>query len=37
MVAAVERYRQRQMSVLSETYHKKLEQIRDNYRQQVII
>ncbi|EFO27559.1 leucine Rich Repeat family protein [Loa loa] len=35
MVAAVERYRQRQMCMLSETYHKKLEQIRDNYRQQV--
>ncbi|KAM3723531.1 Immunoglobulin domain and leucine-rich repeat-containing protein [Dirofilaria immitis] len=35
MVAAVERYRQRQMTTLSETYHKKLEQIRDNYHQQV--
>uniref|UniRef100_A0A915Q2R8 Ig-like domain-containing protein n=1 Tax=Setaria digitata TaxID=48799 RepID=A0A915Q2R8_9BILA len=35
MVAAVERYRQRQMTMLSETYHKKLEQIRDNYHQQV--
>ncbi|OZC09641.1 hypothetical protein X798_03335 [Onchocerca flexuosa] len=35
VVGAVEKYRQRQMTMLSETYHKKLEQIRDNYHQQV--
>lgn len=36
MVEAIEKYRQRQMENLHESYHRRVTTIRDNYHQQVL-
>ena len=35
MVEAIEKYRQRQMDNLHETYHRRVAAVRENYHQQV--